>query len=164
MKALVVRQPWAGRIARGDKTIELRSWATKYRGPVIIIAGSRPWGKLAAEGPLGCGDCVDGPRPCPFVSCRHHLYLDVVRGSIKLHFPDLDPDELDFSCSLDLAELGGLTLEQTGATMNITRERVRQLTEKAELSMKRMLVRARVRVPDLLPEEHDRGVGPFGDV
>src|SRR5690606_3867534 len=21
-------------------------------------------------------ECVDGPRPCPFVSCRHHLYVD----------------------------------------------------------------------------------------
>lgn len=58
MKTLVVRQPWAGRIARGTKTIELRSWTTKHRGPVIIVAGSRPWGKLAAEGPLGCVACV----------------------------------------------------------------------------------------------------------
>jgi len=22
-------------------------------------------------------ECVDGPRPCPYVSCQHHLYLDV---------------------------------------------------------------------------------------
>ncbi|HUB07073.1 MAG TPA: DNA-binding protein, partial [Myxococcales bacterium] len=22
-------------------------------------------------------DCVNGPRPCLFVSCKHHLYLDV---------------------------------------------------------------------------------------
>ena len=30
-------------------------------------------------------DCQGGPRPCPFVSCRHHLYLDVnpETGSIK---------------------------------------------------------------------------------
>src|SRR6476659_8340628 len=22
-------------------------------------------------------ECVDGPRPCPFVSCKHHLSIDV---------------------------------------------------------------------------------------
>lgn len=58
MRALVVRQPWAGRIASGRKTIELRSWSTKYRGPVIIVAGSRKWGKLDPEGPLGVVVCV----------------------------------------------------------------------------------------------------------
>lgn len=53
-----MRQPWAGRIASGRKAIELRSWSTKYRGPVIILAGSRRWGKLAPEGPLGVVVCV----------------------------------------------------------------------------------------------------------
>jgi hypothetical protein len=58
MRALVVRQPWSGRIASGRKTIELRSWTTRYRGPVIIVAGSKPWGKLDPDGPLGVVVCV----------------------------------------------------------------------------------------------------------
>src|SRR4051812_43658731 len=29
------------------------------------------------ERPLRRADCANGPRPCPLVSCRHHLYLDV---------------------------------------------------------------------------------------
>ena len=35
-------------------------------------------------------DCGQGERPCPFVSCKHHLYLDVSArtGAIKLNFPD----------------------------------------------------------------------------
>ncbi len=68
-------------------------------------------------------------RPCPFVSCRHHLYLDVnpETGSITLNFPDREPDELEDSCSLDVAAGGPLTLEVVGDILNITRERVRQL-------------------------------------
>lgn len=43
MKALTIRQPWASLIAHGVKTIETRSWSTKYRGPLAIHAGrARP--------------------------------------------------------------------------------------------------------------------------
>lgn len=43
MKALSIRQPWAGLIALGIKTIELRSWSTSYRGPLLICAsGGQP--------------------------------------------------------------------------------------------------------------------------
>lgn len=36
MKALSVRLPWAARIEARDKTLEIRSWKTKYRGPLVI--------------------------------------------------------------------------------------------------------------------------------
>lgn len=39
MKALTIRQPWASLIAAGVKTIETRSWSTKYRGRLAIHAG-----------------------------------------------------------------------------------------------------------------------------
>lgn len=38
MKALSVKQPWAFLIGGGEKTIELRSWATDYRGQILICA------------------------------------------------------------------------------------------------------------------------------
>lgn len=38
MKALSVRQPYANMIAYGKKTIEVRSWITTYRGPLLICA------------------------------------------------------------------------------------------------------------------------------
>ena len=38
MKALTVRQPWAWAIVHAGKTIENRTWATKYRGPLLIHA------------------------------------------------------------------------------------------------------------------------------
>jgi hypothetical protein len=78
-------------------------------------------------------ECVDGPRPCPFVSCKYHLYIDVSprTGAIKLNFPDLEVWEMNESCALDVADRGGTTLEDVGAIMNLTRERIRQVEVKA---------------------------------
>lgn len=38
MKALSIRQPWAGLIVHDYKDIENRGWATHYRGPILIHA------------------------------------------------------------------------------------------------------------------------------
>jgi hypothetical protein len=78
-------------------------------------------------------DCANAPRPCPYVSCKHHLYIDVSArtGAIKLNFPDLEVWEMVESCALDVADRGGATLEDVGAIMNLTRERIRQLEVKA---------------------------------
>lgn len=77
-------------------------------------------------------ECADGERPCPFVSCKHHLYLDVSArtGAIKLNFPDLEVWEMTETCALDVADRGGTTLEEVGAIMNLTRERIRQVEVK----------------------------------
>jgi hypothetical protein len=42
-------------------------------------------------------ECRTATRPCPFVSCSHHLYLDVnpESGAIKLNFPHLEVWEMD---------------------------------------------------------------------
>lgn len=42
MKALSVKQPHAGLICIGMKGIETRTWATTYRGPLLIVASKRP--------------------------------------------------------------------------------------------------------------------------
>jgi len=78
-------------------------------------------------------ECADGPRPCPHVSCRHHLYLDVnpSTGTIKLNFPDLEVWELAISCALDVADMGGTAIELVSELMNVTRERVRQIEMQA---------------------------------
>jgi hypothetical protein len=84
------------------------------------------------------GDCENGPRPCPWVSCRYNLYLDVAdNGSLKLNFPDRDPDQMPAtgSCVLDVAdrvaEGDHLSLEDVGRLMNLGIERVRQLSSLA---------------------------------
>lgn len=67
MKSLSLTQPWASAVALGMKTVETRSWATNYRGPIAIHAakgyprrarefasGLRDWGiPVPADLPLG---------------------------------------------------------------------------------------------------------------
>jgi hypothetical protein len=79
--------------------------------------------------PMSREECKSMPRPCPFVSCSHHLYLDVNQetGAIKLNFPHLEVWEMAETCSLDVADRGGITLEEVGAILNLTRERIRQV-------------------------------------
>jgi Sigma-70, region 4 len=74
-------------------------------------------------------ECQSMPRPCPFVSCAHHLYLDVnpASGAIKLNFPHLEVWEMKETCALDVADRGGITLEEVGDILNLTRERIRQV-------------------------------------
>ena len=74
-------------------------------------------------------ECANVSRPCPYVSCKHHLYIDVNpnTGSIKVNFPDKEVWELEHSCSLDVAQQGGITLEEVGEILNLTRERIRQV-------------------------------------
>jgi len=81
------------------------------------------------ERPTCREECLGMPRPCPFVSCSHHLYLDVnpQTGAIKLNFPHLEVWEMAETCSLDVADRGGITLEEVGAILNLTRERIRQV-------------------------------------
>jgi len=75
------------------------------------------------------GECENGERPCPFVSCKWHLYLDVnpLTGALKLNFPTLEVDELAATCALDVADRGGAILDHVGDLLNVTRERIRQV-------------------------------------
>lgn len=79
------------------------------------------------------GDCLpggcNGARPCPWVSCKAHLAIDVDErtGSLKLNFPDREVWEMKATCVYDIADEGGRTLEEAGAVLNIVRERARQL-------------------------------------
>ena len=85
--------------------------------------------EIEARRPRSRAECANGVRPCMFISCKHHLYLDVnpSTGSIKLNFPDREVWELDETCALDVADRGGITLEEVGTIMNLTRERIRQV-------------------------------------
>lgn len=85
------------------------------------------------ERPKTRGECCAGERPCPWVGCRFNLYLDVDRytGSIKLNYPHVGPEDMEESCALDVADAGGVVLDTVGKLMNITRERVRQIQDRA---------------------------------
>lgn len=105
------------------------------------------------ERPTTRGQCVEEGsdfafRPCPFVSCRYHLAIVAKQDAIKIVFPtlddenpalfDVDWEHLPESCALDVADRGENTLEVVGDTMNLTRERVRQIEERAYLRMRQL--------------------------
>lgn len=78
--------------------------------------------------PTTRGQCCDGQRPCPFFSCRYHIWPD-----IKLRAGCL-PEQ---SCALDVADEGSHTLEQIGDIYGLTRERVRQILAAATTKLLR---------------------------
>lgn len=94
--------------------------------------------EVDATRPRSRAECATGPRPCMFVSCKHHLYLDVnpATGSIKLNFPDKEIWEMAETCALDVADRGGITLEEVGSIMNLTRERIRQVETRGLLKLR----------------------------
>ena len=119
------------------------------------------------------GECRDGPRPCPWVGCRHHLYLEVSAvGGIRVNYYKggevhgrpvkvaREPWELPVSCSLDVAErANGRTLEEVGQILEITRERVRQIEKQA---LKHML-KNRVAIAKLAPHVDGRKPVPWAE-
>jgi hypothetical protein len=114
MKCLTLNEPWAMLVALGGKTIETRSWGTKYRGKLAIHASAKftremkmlcfrePFASVLRRGgyvatselPLGCVIAT-----CTLVDC-------VVIPRAKTFYPShavgkwlwsLPPDEPEFS-------------------------------------------------------------------
>jgi hypothetical protein len=139
--APLVPPPQVSRKVRGprsrprSKTIALRRLSLSE-----LRAGTRMYPPTPEddERPQTRAECRGQQRPCPWVACKHHLYLDVNprTGSIKLNFPELEPWELQHSCALDVAEDGGHTLEEVGQLTNLTRERVRQVELRGLLELR----------------------------
>lgn len=134
---------------RRNKTIAMRRLT---RAEVQI--GALLWPERNFWRPNHRRDCKVVARPCPHVSCKHHLYLDVLpeTGSIKLNFPELEPWELEQSCALDLADRGEHTLDEVGICMNLTRERVRQIESAAFAKLREMAVLAPLRHAFITPD------------
>ena len=66
-------------------------------------------------------------------SPKYVLHKDIiyVTGTLKLNFPGMDVWEMPFTCALDVADMGGRTLEEVGKEFGVTRERIRQIEAKA---------------------------------
>jgi hypothetical protein len=99
----------------------------------------RRWGVLGSR-PTVLGDCEPEPGPCPHVSCRANLYLEVDEdtGAVKLNFPDKEVWELAETCAFKVvARRGALSLEEVGKLLNLTQERVSQIEEGGTDRLKR---------------------------
>ncbi len=120
------------RRSRRKRDVRARTISVKRMTKRELELGRMLYPETDIERPRTRAECQGGERPCPFVSCKHHLYLDVSArtGAIKLNFPDLEVWEMTESCALDVSDRGGTTLEEVGAIMNLTRERIRQVEVK----------------------------------
>ncbi len=58
--------------------------------------------------------------------------MDEVTGAIKINFPELEPEDMEHSCSLDAAEDGKRDCREVGELINLSREGVRKLTIQAQ--------------------------------
>jgi len=87
-------------------------------------------------------ECADGlERPCPWVSCRYHLLLDVAEDGRLYVTQDLDEgDEDDIAkvlfrmpetCALDVAERGANNFVSIGRLLNVSKQRVEQVQVRA---------------------------------
>ena len=85
------------------------------------------------------GDCIEMDRPCPWVGCRYHLFLEVTRkGTIQTPVDPEDEEaiaaylhEMTYTCALDAAEEKDFTLEEIGEVLGVTHEGIRQVEAKA---------------------------------
>ncbi|MBK8256888.1 MAG: hypothetical protein IPK82_29975 [Polyangiaceae bacterium] len=121
------------RRSRRKREVRARTISVKRMTKRELEIGRMLYPENDYQKPRARSECIEGLRPCPYVSCKHHLFLDVSArtGAIKLNFPDLEVWDMNESCALDVADRGGTTLEDVGAIMNLTRERIRQVEVKA---------------------------------
>jgi hypothetical protein len=121
------------RRSRRKREVRARTISVKRMTKRELEIGRMLYPETDYNKPQTRADCGEGLRPCPYVSCKHHLFLDVSArtGAIKLNFPDLEVWDMNETCALDVADRGGTTLEDVGAIMNLTRERIRQVEVKA---------------------------------
>lgn len=76
-------------------------------------------------------------------------------GSIKFNFPHLEPWEMVSGCVLDIADSGGMTLEDTGRAINLTRERVRQYELVALVKLRQEVTELGVGFGDMILDERE---------
>ena len=68
MKALSVKPRWAMMILTGSKTIETRTWRTKYRGDILIVTSKIP---VIPGIPSGHAICI-----ARIIDCRPMIKAD----------------------------------------------------------------------------------------
>lgn len=79
-RVITLTQPWATLVALGAKRIETRSWATKYRGPLLIHAAA---GLGPVGGAIGLHDlCWTEPFRSTLLAAAIKGVADFPRGAI----------------------------------------------------------------------------------
>jgi hypothetical protein len=103
VKAITLTQPWASLVALGAKKIETRSWATSYRGPLMIHAAK---GLGPVGGRRGLADLVMSP---PFFAALQPAMMRLRQqynrdGDVE-EWPEFAPDLLPLGAVVAVATL-----------------------------------------------------------
>lgn len=118
---------------------KLNKLTAKMVGTTVeeFLIGKRRYPKTDLQRPRTRLECPTS-GPCPWVGCRHHLYLDVNpdNGTIKYN-THLPLEEMRVTCSLDVVADNnrGLTTDQVGEFFDVTGEYIRQIEIKALLKL-----------------------------
>lgn len=89
---------------------------------------------MALERPKKRGDCKNGPRPCPWIGCKWHLFWEMPRKEVEAALGESDDAVIEYiwemkdTCVLDVADCPENTLEDVGQILKLTRERIRQIS------------------------------------
>lgn len=75
-------------------------------------------------------ECVGGPRPCPWLSCRQHLYAEV-NNKGRLRVINDEPESWGETCALDVADYGPCTHEEVGELLGLSRNSVMEVESTA---------------------------------
>ena len=121
MKALSVKQPWAGLIAAGYKTIETRTWETKFRGDLLIVSSKKPAISMGREQykdplcyPRGETICIVNVVDCVPMVGKHEeaAMCDVYDGAWAWMLEDIRMvKQIPVSGQLSIFDVPYLTLE-----------------------------------------------------
>jgi hypothetical protein len=94
MRVISLLQPWASLSVQGHKGIETRSWATKYRGPLLIHASAN---KKSVGKQLAASQ--------PFLKYMPHIPDKQWKDRFGQHNPVLDWDALPFGAIIGMVNL-----------------------------------------------------------
>ena len=101
--------------------------------------------------PVARSECAEMGRPCVWISCKHHMLWIFMSVGIKrdpnirmtrfLNSKSIAEfvnviDKLIETCTFDVADKDGQTLENVAEIMGTTRERVRQIEENAIIRLR----------------------------
>lgn len=84
------------------------------------------------ERPRTRGECVDGPRPCPWETCRYHLGAT---GRHRVNFAGT-PGDASASCALDHSDQEH-TLQEVALLLELGPQRTQQIEAAAVAKLKK---------------------------
>lgn len=122
-----------GPLTKAERAEQIRIYELRGTNTVTVqgIPYERPRNPSVDCEPGG----VNAERPCPWLSCRHHLGKEITSGGslwLREGWDDGRP-----TCALDMAGNQGMSLEEVSIHFGLTRERIRQVEERALAKLRR---------------------------